>query len=356
VRAVLGVIAFAVAVGLMLDPAFGQQGPKLLDIDGFITKGAFTELDRGFVTHRLSLREVEESHFNGKSTDIKDVLGLMARYQKLRPRVDEPGEVRGEIPVFLPPNTLGDEAYTACFYAFTFNGLVLAGTGDELVLVRPETRRNLSRPERRWNRDQVLSTGLSRLGYLKPDPVMKHYRDKLGTAAGRAVLERRSNVLLVTDRAEVLGGLGNYIDSEILLAAGVPASESVAPGEGLRPPSLGAIASREAIHFYLMAFARRNRIPLAASEEKGVLARHYPEADLWTNERGYSALEQEFKRLNEFVRIARQTAGQEWDEPYPGRTLWPAQQKRLSIRFGVVSSSAAKRTVTKSKKAARKRS
>jgi len=346
---------FVVSLTLLVEPAFAQPRPKLLDIDGFMAKGVFTELDPDLVKHRLSLREIEEGRLDGKSTDIKDVLCLMARYEKLRARVDEPLEVRGEIPVFLPPNTMGDEAYTTCFYAITFNGLVLAGSGGELVLVRPETRPKLARPERPWNRDQVLATQLFRLGYLKPDPIMKQYQVKLGTSAGRAVLEKRSNILLVTDRAEALDRLRSHLDSEILEAMGVPASDAHAPGEEPRPPSLGAIASRENIHFYLMAYARSSRIPLAASEEKGVLARHYPEADLWTNERGYRALENEYKRVNEFVRLARQTGGQAWDEPNPERTLSPGAQKRLTIRFGVVGPPRGNGTVTKSKKTARKR-
>ena len=87
---VLRVVPFATALALMAEPAFARQGPKLLDIDGFIAKGVFTELDAELVKHRLSLREIEDSHFDGKTTDINDVLGLMARYEKLRPRVDEP--------------------------------------------------------------------------------------------------------------------------------------------------------------------------------------------------------------------------------------------------------------------------
>jgi hypothetical protein len=355
VRSDLGVIVCAVAFAGAVYPAFAQQGPKLLDIDSFMVKGVFTELDRDLVNHRLSLREIEESRLDGKSTDIKDVLGLMARYEKLRPRVDEPLEMRGELPVALPPNTMGDEAYTACFYALNFNGLVLAGLGDELVLVRPETRPELPRPERRWNRNQVLSTQLFRLGYLKPDPVMKQYHDELGSTVGRAVLERKSNILLVTDRAEALARLQDHVDSEVVEAAGVPASEVGAPGEGPRPPSLGAIASRENIHFYLNAFARRSRIPLASSEQKGLLERHYPEADLWTNERGYRALEREFKRLSEYARLARQSGGQGWDEPNPQRTLSPGHQKRLAIRFGVVSPPPAKANSKKSTKPRPKR-
>src|SRR5262249_46894513 len=276
-------------------------------------------------------------------------------YEKLRPRVDEPQKVRGGLPVSLPPNTMGDEAYTACFYALTFNGLVLAGSGDELVLVRPETRADLVRAERRWNREQVLSTELVRLGFLKPDRVMKHYHDAVGTPAGHAVLERRSNILLVTDRSEALDRLRTHVDSEILQAMDVRASEGRALGEGARPPSLGAITSKDNIHFYLAAFARRSRIPLAASEAKGLLGRHYPEADLWTDERGFRALEREFTRVYRYLELARQEGFEGWDEWNRERTLSPAEQKRLSIRLGVVATPAAKSRATKSKKAARKR-
>ena len=86
-----------------------------------------------------------------------------------------------------------------------------------------------------------------------------------------------------------------------------------------------------------------------------MLARRYPEADLWTNERGYRALEHEFKRVDEFVKLARQTGGQGWDEPNPERTLSPGEQKRLTIRFGVVAPQRGTGNVTKSKKTARKR-
>jgi hypothetical protein len=354
VRLALGTLVFPVAVALFAEPAFAQGRPKLLDIDGFMAKGVFTELDPELQKHHFSLREIEESHLDGHATDVLDVLGFLARLEKLRPRVAEPLEVRGTIPVSLPPNTSGGEAYTTCFYALSFNGLVLAGSGDELVLIRPETRPELTRPKRPWNRDHVLSTQLFRLGYLKPDPVMKHYHDSIGTAAGRAVLERRSNILLVSDQAEAIIRLRDHVDSEIMQAMGLPAGDAPAPAEGVRPPSLGAIASREHIHFYLMTFARRSQIPLAAAEEKSVLARRYPEVNLWTSERGYRVLQQEFKRVHEFVQLARQAGGQGWDEPDPQRTLSSAEQKRLSIRFGVVAP-LAKGPVAKGKRTARKR-
>jgi hypothetical protein len=335
--------------------SFAQPGPKLHEIDGFMVKGIFTELDPERVKHRLSLQEIEKVHLDGKSTDINHVLDFMAQQEKIRARVEEPLEVRGQIPVVLPPNTMGGEAYTTCFYAFTFNGLVLSGNGKELILVRPETRPRLVRPKRPWNRNEILSTQLFRLGYLKSDPILRQYRDQLGTKVGHAVLELKSNMVIVTDTAQALEKLRAHIDSEILEAMGVAATAGHEPGEGPRPPSLGAIASRENIHFYLAAFARWSEIPLAASEEKGVLTRHYPEADLWTNERGYRALESEYKRVNEYVRLARQTAGEGWNELEPQRTLSPAGQRKLAIQFGVVSPTPAKGNLSKNKKTARKR-
>jgi len=160
----------------------------------------------------------------------------------------------------------------------------------------------------------------------------------------------------VIDAAPALTALQEFIDSETVEAMGVPASQGHAPGEEPRPPSLGAIASRESIHFYLMAFARWNQIPLFAAEEKGAHDRYYPEADLWTNERGYRALASEYRRLNEFVRIAQATGGEGWEDPNPQRTLEPIEQRKFEIRYGVVSQPPVKAATTKNKKAARKRS
>jgi hypothetical protein len=136
---------------------------------------------------------------------------------------------------------------------------------------------------------------------------------------------------------------------------GVPASEGQAPGDGPRPPSLGAVASREGIHFYLVAFARWNRIPLAAAQQRGVFDRAYPEADLWTNEQGYRALAQEYQRVSEYAKVARETGGEGWVDPNPERTFSPREQKSLAIRFGLVSPLPGQRDAPKTKKAARRR-
>jgi hypothetical protein len=350
---ILGVLIayFSVTAGAGL----AQDGPKLHDIPAFFKKGGTAELDPDLLKHRLSQQEIEKANLSGESTDVKDALRLIAKYEKLEIRIAEPFEVRGTIPVYLPPNTMGDEAYTTCFVAFTYNGLVLSATGPDLELVRPETRPGLARPSRPWNRQHVLSTRLYRLGYLKPDPIMRHYKDQIGTREGHAILEPKANVLIVIDTAPALTALQEYIDSEVLEAMGVPASQGHAPGEELRPPSLGAIASRDSIHFYLMAFARANQIPLFASEEKGVHDRYYPEADLWTNERGYRALGSEYRRINEFVRMARETGGEGWADPNPQRTFQPIEQRKFEIRFGVVSQPPVRGATTKNKKAARKR-
>ena len=335
-RSFLSFVVAALCLTSVPMPAAGQEKPKLLAIDGFMSKGVFTELDPEQMKRRLSLADIEKAHLDGKATGIHDVLGLMARSEKMRSRVAEPLEVRGEIPVTLPPNTMGNEAYTTCFYAFTLNGLALGGSGDELILIRPETRPDLPRPERPWNQERVLPIRLFRLGYLKSDPILAQYRDKLGTRAGRAILEPRSNVVLVADKASSLESLQRYIDAEVLEAMGVSAAAERAPGDGLRPPSLGAIAARDNVHFYLMSFARISRISLAGSKEQGVAEKYYPEADLWTGDQGYRALEAEYKRINEFVQHARQTGGQEWPVPDGERTLSLAEQKKLSIHFGVV--------------------
>jgi hypothetical protein len=355
-RPLMILLVLVATLGVTAGTAFAQDGPKLHDIPAFFTKGAAAELDPQLLRHRLSQKEIEESKLNGESTDVKDAMRLMAKYEKLEMRIVEPREVRGTIPIYLPPNTMGDEAYSACFVALTYNGLVLSAKRPDLELVRPETRAGLARPNRPWNRQQILATRLYRLGYLKADPIMSHYRDQIGTREGHAVLQPKANVLIVIDAARALTALQEYIDSETLEAMGVPASQGHAPGEDLRPPSLGAIASRESIHFYLMAFARWNHIPLFASEEKGVHDRYYREADVWTNERGYRALGNEYRRINEFVRLAQESGGQGWEDPNPQRTLEPIEQRKFEIRFGVVSQPPERGAASKNKKAARKRS
>ena len=302
------------------------MGRNFLEINGFMSKGVFTELDSTVRKNRLPAAEIAKSHLDGQSTDINDVLGLMARLEKLHSRVAEPGVVQGQIPVFLPLNTTGDEAYTTCYYTFDFNGLGLAGQGEDLILLRSETRPELKAPERRWNRNLVLATQLFRLGYLKPDPIMRQYRDRIGTQSGHAVLEPKSNTLIVTDTAKSVSVLARYIDGEILEAMGTPAPDlDQAPAEP-RPPSLGAIATRDNIHFYLMTFARINQIPLA-SLKNDANTRLYPEAGLWTTEQGYRTLESEYKRVNTFYQLARQTRGEGWVESNPDRTLTPAEQR-----------------------------
>jgi hypothetical protein len=355
VRAFSHLLVLIACILVTARAGFAQQGPRLLEINGFMAKGAFNELNPEKVKHRLSLQEIVKAHLDGKSTDIRDVLAFMAKQEALGFRVAEPLEVRGQIPVTLPPNTLGDEAYTTCYFALTLNGLLLAGRLDELILERYKSQPGVARPNRPWNRNQVLSTQLFRLGYLRSDPILRQYRDRLGTSAGHAVLEPKSNMVIVSDTAEALEKLRAHIDSEILEAMGVSGAQERAGEAGPRSPSLGAIASREGIHFYLLAFARSREIALTPSEERGASTRHYPEADVWTNEQGYRALETEYRRVNEFVRLARQTGGEEWTDSNPDRTLSPSAQRRLTIHFGVVGPPSEKSNLPKGKKSARKR-
>jgi hypothetical protein len=355
-RPFLFVIALVASLILAASPAFAQNRPRLHDIDGFMTKGVFTELDRALMTHRLSLEEIEKAHLGGQPVDIQDILAWLAKCEKLKSQVEEPLLVRGTISVVLPPNSLGDEAYTVCYYAFNFNGLGLAGSGDELVLVRPEKHPRLPRPNRPWNADRILPIRLFRLGYLMPDPILRQYQEEIGTAVGHAILEKKSNVIIVMDSEPVLEALGRFIDSETVEAMGVRSAGGQAPDEAPRPPSVGAIASRENIHFYLMALARRYRIRLAPARETGVASKYYPEADLWTDEQGYQTLEAEYKRINEYVRLFRETGADESSEINLNRTLSPRAQKTLAIRFGLAERAQAENKSQKTKKkAARKR-
>ncbi len=335
-RTILSFVVAATCLTLLPKSAPGQDKPKLQEISGFMFKGVFTELDPEQSRRRLSLADIEKLHFDGKSTGIDDILNLMARTEKLRGRVDEPLEVRGEIPLTLPPNAMGNEAYTTCFYAFNLNGLVVAGRGEDLLLIRPEARPNAPVVERTWNREQVLAIRLFRLGYLRSDPILVQYKDKLGTKGGRAILEAKSNMVIVADKASALEKLARYIDAEAVEAMGVPAAAGRTPADGLRPPGLGAIASRDNIHFYLMAFARVSRIAISSTKKEGTFDKHYPEADVWIGEQGYRALEEEFKRINEYFQLAHRTDGADWPVRGDERTLSPAEQNKLEIHFGVI--------------------
>ena len=349
-----GLILFLV-LSTEADPAAAADGPGIHRLDGYMVQGVFRKLDPEPLEHRLSLREIEEKGLDGRPVDIGDILGLMASYERLRPRIEEPLEVRGKIRVALTPNTMGDEAYSACFVAMTYNGLVLTGDSGELTVVRPETRPDLPIPRRPWDREHVLSTRLFRLGYLNSDEVLRRYRDAIGTKDGHAVLEPRSNVVIVTDSDAALVKLGIFLDSQTLAAMGRPSCERPGSAEGPRLPSAGATASRAGIHFYLLAYARSHGIPMAATEQRGVAARYYPEADLWTSDRGFQALEQESRRVGQAVRLAREAAAQGWVDPHPERTLSPDAQSKLAIRFGLVSPLPGRANAHPTKKSARRR-
>jgi hypothetical protein len=144
-RFIRGLFTLIACLAVARVAARAQDAPKLHEVNGFMAKGGKAALAPELLRQRLSLAEIKNAHLDGESTDVKDVLGLMAKFEKLQIKVDEPTEVRGNVPVFLPPNTLGDEAYTTCFSAFTYNGLVLAATAGDLELVRPEKRPNLPR-------------------------------------------------------------------------------------------------------------------------------------------------------------------------------------------------------------------
>lgn len=349
-RVLLGLAAWlAVATG----EGFAQQKPALHEMSDFLTKGAFTELNRDLARHRLTLQEIDAAGLGGAPTSIGEVLGWMSRYEKLNPRVEEPDVVRGELGVTVTPNTTGAEAYTTCFEAMTYNGLVLSGRGNELILVRPERHQELPIPTWRWNPQRILPTRLFRLGYLSSDPILRRYREGIGTGDGHAVIVPKANVVMVTDRDEALRKLGALIDEEALAAMGDPGTGEV--GAESRLPSLGAVASRECLHFYLLAFARSRGVAMHAEQAPGTASRHYPEADVWLSDRGYNTLLQEYRRVSALIPIAREAVAQGWVDPRPDRTLSPAAQRRMEIHFGLVSPLPAVERAGTTRKPARKK-
>lgn len=349
--------AFLLGMALWLtvagDPAVAQDRPSLREMQDFMTKGSQSELDADLCRHRLNLAEIERDGLDGRPTRIGDIVAVLARYEKLTPRVDEPLEVRGDMRIWLTPNTTGRELFTTCFLGLTYNGLVLSGNRTEFVLARPESRKDVPLPRRRWNPNRILSTRLFRLGYLASDPILRKYRDEIGTGEGNAVIVPKANVVIVTDTDDALDALGARIDSETIAAMGSSATDEAA-GEA-RPPSLGAVASRECLHFYLMAFARSHRMPFYAARQQGAATRSYPEADVWLNDRGYQMMSAEYRRVSELIPVAREAAEQGWVDPRPDRTLAPAAQKRLEIRFGLVSPLPGGDRERTSKKAARRK-
>jgi hypothetical protein len=169
------------------------------------------------------------------------------------------------------------------------------------------------------------------------------------------VIVPKANVVMVTDTDSALEKLGSWIDAEILAAMGTIAPDSPAQPEGTRPPSVGAVASRECIHFYLLAFARTHRIRMFGTQQPGSSTKHYPEAAVWLSQQGHEALVLEYRRINELISIAQDAVAQGWVEPRPDRTLTPSAQKRLEIRFGLVSPLPGADRTRATKKAARRK-
>jgi hypothetical protein len=336
-RATLISALLAASLASLPTRGFAADEPALHRLDGFMEKGVFLALDRELLRHRFSQQEIEKEDLDGKPRPILDVVGRLVSYEKLAPKIEEPQVVRGEMRITLTPNSIGDEVYSTAFCALTYNGLALAGRGSELALVRPETQANLAPPKRPWNPDKILSTRLFRLGYLNSDAILRRYRQEIGTAEGHAILETKSNGVIVVDTDAALEKLGRFIDSEILEAMGTPAVGGVpGPAQEPRLPSPGAIASRDGIHFYLLAYARVHQIPTFGSQQSGAPKR-YPEADLWMSARGFQTLEQEYRRVREAALHTRDAVVQGWVDPHPERTLTPVAQRRLAIRYGLVS-------------------
>ena len=95
---------------------------------------------------------------------------------------------------------------------------------------------------------------------------------------------------------------------------------------------------------------------MSGAKTEGVAERYYPEADLWLADRGYRALAAEFKRISEFVQLAKDANTPEWPTP-DGERPSPGDQKKLDIHFGVISPEPANAPTAKAKtkKSSRKR-
>ena len=159
---------------------------------------------------------------------------------------------------------------------------------------------------------------------------MPSTRTSSGPKAGRAILESKSNMVIVADKASSLEKLERYIDMETLEAMGVPAAAGRTPADGLRPPTLGAIAARDTFTSTSWRSPAMSRIAMSGSKQNGVFDKHYPEADVWIGEQGYRALETEYKRINEYFQLARTDSDEEW--PVPERRAHPLARRAKQAR------------------------
>ena len=89
-RTISSIVMAAACLWLAPERATAQDKPRLLEIGGFMVKGALTELDPQECKRRLSLAELERLHLDGTSTAIDEILNLMARTEKIRARIEEP--------------------------------------------------------------------------------------------------------------------------------------------------------------------------------------------------------------------------------------------------------------------------
>ena len=108
-RSTLRFVAAAACLCVAPAPAFAQDKPKLLAVDGFMFKGVFTELEPEQMKRRPAGRDRQASFRRPGNANRGNPEIHAPTSEKMRGRVDEPLEVRGEIPVTLPPNTMGND-------------------------------------------------------------------------------------------------------------------------------------------------------------------------------------------------------------------------------------------------------
>ena len=159
---------------LATDPACAQNRPRLHDIDGFMTKGVFTELDPTIMTHRLSLEEIEKAHLGGQPVDIQDDPGLDGEVRKagvLRSKSLSRCEARFRLSCH---QTLwGTRPTQSATTLLSSTVWVFPDQGTSSCLCGPKNTLGYRVPIELGIADWILPIRLFRLGYLKPDPIIE---------------------------------------------------------------------------------------------------------------------------------------------------------------------------------------
>ena len=191
-RTILCFVVAAACLTLLPKPAPGQDKPKLQSINGFMFKGVFTELDPASQGRRLSLADIE--------APLRRQIDRLEQYPEPHgpDREDEGPDRRASRSARRdPPHAAaqynGKRGLHHVLLCVQLNGLVVAGSGDQLLLIRPETRRERALLERHLeSRTRFCRSGFSGWATSGQTRSLPSIKDKLGTKAGRADPRSRS--------------------------------------------------------------------------------------------------------------------------------------------------------------------